>query len=256
MIFSVAAGGGALGVVASVGTGEEWPDRSLSYAARSYVSLRDMLQQTKALTPNPIAVNIMCALTNYADLVQAARDVGVPLHIPDVGHALAHRPILLRVLGLPGGQTVHVAVVHAERGRDQDGVVDFLVGGARRSCPRHILGRDVLPALLHLSGNRQECLELGRDVGRVDVRLDLLNPREFRPEVRRRRGPVRQRAEAAVVARRHVRRDELALRGRQAVRSPEQHLGQLTHGPGRLRADGKRPHDPRQSLRQRDMRHQ
>ncbi len=49
---------GALGVVASVGTGEEWPDRSLTYAARSYVSLRDMLQHTKALTPNPIAVNI------------------------------------------------------------------------------------------------------------------------------------------------------------------------------------------------------
>jgi len=82
---------GALGVVASVGTGEEWPDRSLSYAARSYVSLRDMLQHTKALTPNPIAVNIMCALTNYADLVRAADEeavaaiisgAGLPLHLP------------------------------------------------------------------------------------------------------------------------------------------------------------------------------
>jgi NAD(P)H-dependent flavin oxidoreductase YrpB (nitropropane dioxygenase family) len=82
---------GALGVVASVGTGEEWPDRSLTYAARSYVSLRDMLQHTKALTPNPIGVNIMCALTNYDDLVQAADEeavaaiisgAGLPLKLP------------------------------------------------------------------------------------------------------------------------------------------------------------------------------
>lgn len=82
---------GALGVVASVGTGEEWPDRSLSYAARSYVSLRDMLQQAKARTPNPIAVNIMCALTNYDDLVRAADEeavaaiisgAGLPLRLP------------------------------------------------------------------------------------------------------------------------------------------------------------------------------
>lgn len=82
---------GALGVVASVGTGEEWPDRSLNYAARSYVSLRDMLQRTKALTPNPIAVNIMCAVTNYDDLVKAADEeevaaiisgAGLPLKLP------------------------------------------------------------------------------------------------------------------------------------------------------------------------------
>ena len=82
---------GALGVVASVGTGEEWPDRTLNYAARSYISLRDMLQKTKSLTPNPIAVNIMCALTNYEDLVKAADEeevaaiisgAGLPLKLP------------------------------------------------------------------------------------------------------------------------------------------------------------------------------
>jgi NAD(P)H-dependent flavin oxidoreductase YrpB (nitropropane dioxygenase family) len=92
---------GALGVVASVGTGEDWPDRSLTYAARSYVSLRDMLQHTKALTPNPIAVNIMCALTNYDDLVRAADEeavaaiisgAGLPLHLPAL---VTHRRIKL-----------------------------------------------------------------------------------------------------------------------------------------------------------------
>ncbi len=92
---------GALGVVASVVTGEEWPDRSLSYAARSYVSLRDMLQQTKLLTPNPIAVNIMCAVTNYEDLVKAADEeevaaiisgAGLPLKLPAL---VKHRSIKL-----------------------------------------------------------------------------------------------------------------------------------------------------------------
>jgi nitronate monooxygenase len=92
---------GALGVVASVGTGEEWPDHSLNYAARSYVSLRDMLQQTKSLTPNPIAVNIMCALTNYEDLVKAADQeevaaiisgAGLPLKLPAL---VKHRSIKL-----------------------------------------------------------------------------------------------------------------------------------------------------------------
>ena len=92
---------GALGVVASVGTGEEWPDRSLNYVTRSYVSLRDMLQQTKLLTPNPIAVNIMCALTNYEDLVKAADQeevaaiisgAGLPLKLPAL---VKHRSIKL-----------------------------------------------------------------------------------------------------------------------------------------------------------------
>jgi nitronate monooxygenase len=92
---------GALGVFASVGTGEEWPDRTLNYVTRSYVSLRHMLRQTKSLTPNPIAVNIMCALTNYEDLVRAADEeevaaiisgAGLPLKLPAL---VKHRSIKL-----------------------------------------------------------------------------------------------------------------------------------------------------------------
>ncbi len=76
---------GALGVVASVGTGEEWPDRTLDCAARSYVSLREMLRETKSMTKNPFAVNIMCALTNYEDLVRAADEEGVAAIISGAG---------------------------------------------------------------------------------------------------------------------------------------------------------------------------
>jgi nitronate monooxygenase len=84
---------GALGVVASVGTGEEWPDRSMGYPERSRISLRDMLQKAKSMTSNPIGVNIMCALTNYEDLVKVADEEGVgaiisgaglPMKLPDM----------------------------------------------------------------------------------------------------------------------------------------------------------------------------
>jgi len=100
-LVSAVSNEGALGVVASAGTGEEWPDRSLNYAARSYVSLRDMLQRTKSLTPNPIAVNIMCAVTNYEDLVKASDEeevaaiisgAGLPLKLPAL---VKHRSIKL-----------------------------------------------------------------------------------------------------------------------------------------------------------------
>jgi nitronate monooxygenase len=92
---------GALGVVASVGTGEEWPDHSLDYPARSYVSLRDMLQQVRSQTSNPFAVNIMCALNNYEDLVRASDEeevaaiisgAGLPLRLPGL---VKHREIKL-----------------------------------------------------------------------------------------------------------------------------------------------------------------
>lgn len=92
---------GALGVVASVGTGEEWPDRTLDYVTRSYVGLRNMLQEAKSLTPNPIAVNIMCALTNYEGLVKAADEenvaaiisgAGLPMKLPAL---VKHRSIKL-----------------------------------------------------------------------------------------------------------------------------------------------------------------
>lgn len=92
---------GCFGVVAAVGTGEEWPDRSLSYTERSYVSLRDMLQKTRALTSRPFGVNIMCALTNYEDLVRAADEeevsaiisgAGLPLKLPGL---VTHKSIKL-----------------------------------------------------------------------------------------------------------------------------------------------------------------
>ncbi|MEI6970920.1 MAG: nitronate monooxygenase family protein [bacterium] len=84
---------GCLGTVATVGTGEEWPDRTLDYTTRSYLGLRSELQKTKSLTSRPFAVNIMCVLNNYDSLVTATveEDVaaiisgaGLPLRLPSL----------------------------------------------------------------------------------------------------------------------------------------------------------------------------
>jgi hypothetical protein len=56
-----------------------------------------------------------------------------------------------RILRLPCGQAIHMAVVHAERRGDQNRIVDFLVGRATLPGLFDILRRDVLAALLVVS---------------------------------------------------------------------------------------------------------
>lgn len=82
---------GALGVIAAVGTGEA--DEKLSYKKRSSAGLRKMLRKTMDASPNPVGVNIMCALTNYDELVQAADEeevdviisgAGLPMRLPSL----------------------------------------------------------------------------------------------------------------------------------------------------------------------------
>ena len=81
---------GALGVIASVGLGEEGTYTG-NYKERSCWGFRDMIREAKAATSNPIAVNIMCALTNYDSLVTTAAEekvgaiisgAGLPLNLP------------------------------------------------------------------------------------------------------------------------------------------------------------------------------
>lgn len=76
---------GALGVIAAVGAGEDEENLKLSYRKRSYIGLRKMLQKARELTSNPIAVNVMCALSNYDDLVKAAEEEGVAAIISGAG---------------------------------------------------------------------------------------------------------------------------------------------------------------------------
>jgi len=84
---------GGLGVIASVGLGEEGDVTSGDYAARSRSSLVNTIRKTRTMTDKPFGVNIMCALTNYEDLVdvvqQESVDViisgaGLPLRLPSL----------------------------------------------------------------------------------------------------------------------------------------------------------------------------
>ncbi|MCU0666715.1 MAG: nitronate monooxygenase family protein [Candidatus Omnitrophica bacterium] len=76
---------GALGVIAAVGLGEEDNDNGLNYAQRSTQSFIDTIRQARSLTSNPIGVNVMCALTNYDNLVSAAQDEGIDVIISGAG---------------------------------------------------------------------------------------------------------------------------------------------------------------------------
>lgn len=82
---------GALGIIAAVGLGEEWPDKNTDYKTRSELAFREMIKETRKLTKNPFGVNIMHALSNYDDLVKVAdhenvnviiSGAGLPLNLP------------------------------------------------------------------------------------------------------------------------------------------------------------------------------
>ncbi len=84
---------GALGVVAAVGAGEDADRKGLNYRDWSAQGLRKILRKARTLTRNPIAVNVMCALSNYEDLVRVAEEenvaaiisgAGLPLKLPEL----------------------------------------------------------------------------------------------------------------------------------------------------------------------------
>ena len=84
---------GALGIIAAVGLGEECGDEKRDYKTRSRAELINIIHKTRSMTKNPFGVNIMCALTNYDDLVDAAQSelvnviisgAGLPLRLPSL----------------------------------------------------------------------------------------------------------------------------------------------------------------------------
>ena len=84
---------GALGVIAAVGAGDDSERETMNYRDWSSLGLRKLLKKARTLTRNPIAVNVMCALSNYDDLVRAAvaehvdaiiSGAGLPLKLPEL----------------------------------------------------------------------------------------------------------------------------------------------------------------------------
>ncbi len=76
---------GGLGVIASVGLGGEGDIKAGDYVTRSRNALVNTIRKTRAMTDKPFGVNIMCALTNYDDLADAAQQESVDVIISGAG---------------------------------------------------------------------------------------------------------------------------------------------------------------------------
>ena len=145
------------------------------------------------------------------------------------------------IVGRPGGQPVDVAVAQAEHGGDEHGVVNLEVGGAELARARDVGCRDLLAACRGLAGDDEQRLELVGDGGVFRIALHAHDELFVAVQVVRGDGAVNRLAVAAVVLRRHERRDELALARRERVRAAQQHVDQLVERLGRLRPKGHRP---------------
>lgn len=91
-LVSAVSKNGALGILASVGLGEEGLEH-LSYEERSREAFRQMIKEVQSRTLRPFGVNIMFALTNFDDLARVAFEenvavivsgAGLPLHLPSL----------------------------------------------------------------------------------------------------------------------------------------------------------------------------
>jgi NAD(P)H-dependent flavin oxidoreductase YrpB (nitropropane dioxygenase family) len=102
---------GALGVIASVGLGNE-AESEKDYVASSEKALREQIRKTKVLTRGYIGVNIMFVLTNYESLVKASAEEGADLIISGAG-------LPLRLPGLVHGKNPKlVPIVSSGRAAD------------------------------------------------------------------------------------------------------------------------------------------
>lgn len=82
---------GGIGVIAAAGIGMLEEDSARNYLEANIRALRDEIRKARALTSGIIGVNIMVALSNFADLVKAAiaegidaifAGAGLPLELP------------------------------------------------------------------------------------------------------------------------------------------------------------------------------
>jgi hypothetical protein len=130
------------------------------------------------------------------------------------------------ILGRPGGKAIHIPVVHAKGCCNEHCVMNLKVCSSQRASPVHCFSGDVLAALLHLPGDGEESFKLGGDIGAVEIPLDI-EDELLVAKVGCRRGAVATLAKMAVIQRRHVGRNQLALSLTEAPCMVQQDVGQL-----------------------------
>jgi NAD(P)H-dependent flavin oxidoreductase YrpB (nitropropane dioxygenase family) len=90
-LASAVANAGGIGVIATAGIGMLEPNFAGDFLGANIRALRKEIRKARELTPGIIGVNIMVALSNYADMARTAIEEGVdvifsgaglPLHLP------------------------------------------------------------------------------------------------------------------------------------------------------------------------------
>ena len=154
----------------------------------------------------------------------------------------------LGVVGLQRVEAVDVAVVHAERRRDENGVVDLEIGRALAPGRVDVRARDALAVDRDLAGDVEERAQLGVDRGGVGVALDLFDEVDASVELDGCERGVRVLAEHRPVPARDVGGDQLAIPGRQGVLGAQQLLRERVEMNRRLRPELHRAANARNPL--------
>ena len=90
-LASAVANEGGIGVISSAGLGVIYNDRSKDYNTASIIGLREELRKAREATRGIIGVNVMVAMSNFADMVRTAiaekadiifSGAGLPLNLP------------------------------------------------------------------------------------------------------------------------------------------------------------------------------
>ncbi len=84
-LASAVANEGGVGVIATAGIGMDEPDFSGNFLEAHVRALRKEIRKARELTEGILGVNIMVALTNFADLVKAAVEEGIDIIFSGAG---------------------------------------------------------------------------------------------------------------------------------------------------------------------------
>jgi NAD(P)H-dependent flavin oxidoreductase YrpB (nitropropane dioxygenase family) len=133
-LASAVANEGGVGVISAAGIGLLYPGHKGSYAEKCIHGLREEIRKARQKTGGVIGVNIMVALSNFADLARTAIEEGV-----DVIFAGAGLPLDLPSYRTEGSRTQLVPIVSSPR-------------AARLICEKWSAGYDYLPDALVVEG--------------------------------------------------------------------------------------------------------
>jgi nitronate monooxygenase len=109
-LASAVANQGGIGVIATAGIGMDQPDFYRNFAESNMRALRDEIRKARQATSGILGVNIMVAITNFADMVKTAIDEGI-----DVIFSGAGLPLNLPKFRPAGSKTKLVPIISSGR---------------------------------------------------------------------------------------------------------------------------------------------